>query len=101
MCPYTFGHVVSCMSYIQSASEEKWNQQNQTLQPHVSSLRSSCALTDEVPLSIGDVSSDISLYHLQVQRPAAVRPRAELQVAALHIEWKPANVDVTGAIEYS
>lgn len=58
-------------------------------------------LTHEVPLSVGDVSGDISLDHLQVQRPAAVRPRAELQVAALHIERKPANVDVTGALKYS
>lgn len=63
--------------------------------------KSSCALTHEVPLSVGDVSGDISLDHLQVQRPAAVRPRAELQVAALHIERKPANVDVTGALKYS
>lgn len=60
-----------------------------------------CALTHEVPLSVGDVSGDISLDHLQVQRPAAVRPRAELQVAALHIKGKPADVDVAGALKYS
>ena len=60
----------------------------------------SSALTHEVPLSVGDVSGHIRLDHLQVQRPAAVRPRAELQVAALHVERKPADVDVTGALKY-
>lgn len=65
------------------------------------SCRSLRALTHEVPLSVGDVSSDIGLDHLQVQRPAAVRPRAELQVAALHVERKPADVDITGALKYS
>lgn len=58
-------------------------------------------LTHEVPLSVGDVSSDVSLNHLQVQRPAAVRPRAKLEVTALHVKGKPADVDVTGALKYS
>lgn len=58
-------------------------------------------LTHKVPLSICNVPSNISPNHLQVQRPAAVRPRAKLQVAALHVEGKPADIDVAGALKYS
>lgn len=57
------------------------------------------SLTDEVPLSVGDVVRDVSLQHLQVQRPAPVRPGAKLQLAPLDIEGEPAHVDVAGALE--
>ena len=62
-------------------------------------VSSSSQLTHEVPLSVGDVGGRVDRQHLQVQQPAVVRPRAELQVALLHVEWEPAHVDVAGALQ--
>lgn len=56
-------------------------------------------LTYKVPFSIGYITCDVSLDHLQVQRPASVRPRAELQVTSLNIEGKPPYIDVTRALK--
>lgn len=56
-------------------------------------------LTHEVPLSIRDVRGRVYIQHLEVQQPAVVRPRAEFQVALLHVEGEPANVDVAGALQ--
>ena len=56
-------------------------------------------LTHEVPLPIGDVGGDVHVHHLQVQQPAVVGPRAELEVALLHVEGEPADVDVAGALQ--
>lgn len=56
-------------------------------------------LTNKVPLPVGDVGRNVHIYHLQVQQPAIVSPGAKLQVALLHIERKPAHVDITGALQ--
>ena len=56
-------------------------------------------LTHEVPLPIGDVGGGVHLQHLEVQQPAIVGPRAELQVTLLHIEGEPAHVYVAGALQ--
>lgn len=57
-------------------------------------------LTHKVPFSIGNVACNVSLNHLQVQRPASIRPRAELQITALHIKGEPSHIDVAGALKY-
>lgn len=56
-------------------------------------------LTNKVPLPVGYVGRNVHIYHLQVQQPAIVSPGAELQVALLHIERKPAHIDITGALQ--
>lgn len=56
-------------------------------------------LTNQVPFAVSDVSGDIRLHHLQVQRPSSVRPGAELQIAALNVEREPAHVDVARALK--
>lgn len=56
-------------------------------------------LTNKVPLPVGDVGRNVHIDHLQVQQPAIVSPGAELQVALLHIERKPAHIDITGALQ--
>lgn len=62
-------------------------------------LRILKGLTDKIPLPIGSVVADICLQHLQVQRPAPVRPGAKLQLTPLDIKREPAHIDVTGAFE--
>ncbi len=56
-------------------------------------------LTNQVPFPVSDVSGNIGLHHLQVQRPSAVRPRAELQITPLNIKREPAHIDVAGALK--
>lgn len=56
-------------------------------------------LTHEVPLAVGDVAAGVRLLHLQVQGPPSVRPGPELELAMLHVEGEPADVDGAGALE--
>ena len=60
-------------------------------------------LTNEVPLpvtvEVGRVAGVV--LQRQVDGRPVVRPRAELQVAALVVERKPADVDLAGAEEES
>lgn len=56
--------------------------------------------THKVPLSICNISCDVSINHLQVQRPSPIRPGAKLQITPLKIKGEPADIDVAGAFEY-
>lgn len=56
-------------------------------------------LTYEVPLPVGYIGRDVHVHHLEVQQPAVVSPGAKLQIALLHIERKPAHVNITGALQ--
>lgn len=56
--------------------------------------------THKVPLSICNISCNVSINHLQVQRPSPIRPGAKLQITPLKIKGEPADIDVAGAFEY-
>lgn len=56
--------------------------------------------THKIPLSICNISCDVSIDHLQIQGPSSIRPGAKLQITPLKIKGEPANIDVAGAFEY-